>query len=141
MHIYKLFQACDVIDENIILKKTVVKFDQLRKIYVENLEKTEYPNPHYRSEKLKAKLIKHHHDTTLSFESMQTENGQFGSYLVFCSDMDVGNAVKQAYLLGQRDRTKEEALKLGAVIKDASQISDAMITNCAIPGEPFFHPP
>ena len=103
--------VCAIVDANILQKMDVMKLDHLRETYVNHLRKTEYSNEGYRSEKLKAKLLKHYGEK-ISFQSLTTSTGPFQSYLVFNSKADLGKAVMQAYLLGKADKTRDVALSL-----------------------------
>ena len=95
-----------------------MKLDHLRDIYINHLKETKYSNDGYLSEKLEAKLIKNDEEK-LSFHPSQLESGPFESHLVYNSQTDVGKAVKQAYLLGKADKTRDVAITLRADVQKA----------------------
>ena len=102
-------QVCEIVDVDILQKIVVMKLGQLQDIYIDQLRETEFANDGYRSEKLKAKLVKHYIDK-ISFQPLYSGSGPFESYLVYNSKSDVGKAVMEAYLLGKADKTRDVAL-------------------------------
>ena len=107
-------KVCQKIDRDIICDKKIVKLSELRQLYISGLADTEFPNPNYRSENLKAKLEK---DVTycgkLSFCKL---GNQFTSCIVYSSDIDVNCAVKSAYELGSIDMIQDAAMYLHQLI-------------------------
>ena len=90
-------EVCDVIDEDIITHKKVMKLSDLLQVYVSALENTNYPNAKYTGENLKAKLTKNDvYKDKLAFCPLD-HKGKFPSYLVYCSDIDVESAIKCAF--------------------------------------------
>jgi hypothetical protein len=59
----------------VILGKSVVKLNELRKIYVSKLAETEFSNPNYRSENLKVNLEKTY-GKKIMFIKMETHGKQ-----------------------------------------------------------------
>jgi len=49
--------TCAIVEEKVIAQKSVIQLEELRKAYIDELDQTSHPNPMYRSEKLKAKLL------------------------------------------------------------------------------------
>ena len=114
--------VCAIVDINILQKMAVMKLDHLRDRYISHLKGTEYSNEGYRSEKLKAKLVKHY-EKKISFQPLRSDSGHFESYLVFNSMADLGKAVMQAYLLGKTDKTRDVALSLRSDVQKAHRDS------------------
>ena len=48
--------VCDAIQRDVLTAKKLVKLSDLRQIYIANLQTPKYPNPDYRSNKLKLKV-------------------------------------------------------------------------------------
>jgi len=98
--------VCQVISEEVIQKKTVVKLVDLNKMYIAELENTPHANPYHRSEKLKDRLQRHEQfANTIAFCPVG-DHERFQSYLVHSTRMTVGEAVKTSYLLGCGDKIK-----------------------------------
>ena len=115
--------VCDIVDANILQKMAVMKLDHLRDSYIDHLRGTEYSNEGYRSQKLKAKLMKQY-GKKISFQPLRSESGgSFETYLVFNSMADLGKAVMQAYLLGKADKTRDVALSLRSDVQKAHRDS------------------
>ena len=71
----------------------ILKLSELRHIYIANLEATEFANQKYRGEKLNLKLEKcKDYQGQLGFYPI--EAGNFQSYLVFNSKMDICDAIR-----------------------------------------------
>ena len=115
-------QVCEIVDVDILQKIVVMKLGQLQDIYIDQLRETEFANDGYRSEKLKAKLVKHYIDK-ISFQPLYSGSGPFESYLVYNSKSDVGKAVMEAYLLGKADKTRDVALSLRSDVHKARKDS------------------
>ena len=93
-HKMAYMDVCQVINKDIILNKKTMKLTTLTQLYISKLQSSEYPNPNYRSEKLKTKLENDAtYSTNLSFCKLDS-HGQFTSYIVYSSDIDVDRAVK-----------------------------------------------
>ena len=116
-HIRAFDVVCSVITTRVLQLNEVLKLSELHKMYVECLAKTQHSNPNYRSENLKAKLIKHFNDQ-LVFCDMTT-SGRFQSAIVFSSLLDVKTAVKQAFLLGSTDAIENVGKTLHHTIIDS----------------------
>ena len=94
-------------------------------MYVDDLKATQFPNEHSRSKKQKAKLVKHYGER-ISSKAIQTIAGRFGSLLVFNSRKEVGEAVKQVYILGIADNMKYVALNLRQTGQEATQTAEPL---------------
>ena len=82
------------------MNKEVMKLSDLCELYIEHLCQTPFPNPKYRSEKLKFKLTNHEvYGSKLCFVELDRQGEKFQSYLVFSCDLDLPSAVKNGYLL------------------------------------------
>ena len=53
-----LTEVCALVDNKLIKEGGIIKLSDMREIYVARLEKTPFANPKYRSDSLKAKLVK-----------------------------------------------------------------------------------
>ena len=110
--------VCAIVDDQIISKNGVLSLDHLKDAYVDALSKSQFPNTSYRGEKLKSKLIRQYAGA-ISFVSLRKKaDGQFGSYLVYGTSIDTGEAVHLAYILGTADKTKDVAISMRASIQD-----------------------
>ena len=56
VHIKAFKHVCEILEDEVIDRKKVVKLSDLRKEYAKILETTEFANPDYRGEKLKTKI-------------------------------------------------------------------------------------
>ena len=82
------------------MNKEVMKLSDLCELYIEHLCQTPFPNPKYRSEKLKSKLTNHEvYGSKLCFVELDRQGEKFQSYLAFSCDLDLPSAVKNGYLL------------------------------------------
>ena len=70
-----------IVDDKLIKDGGIIKLSDLRSTYVKSLEKTAFANPKYRSENLKAKLIKCYNEH-LSFVQLGSQ-GKYQSSLVY----------------------------------------------------------
>ena len=95
----KAFDAvCQIIDNDVLLEKKVMKLGDLCQVYILNLQGTQFANPNYKAERLKSKLEKHDH-YVLSLSFVLLEQASKG-YLVYSSNIDVVSAMKSAFKLG-----------------------------------------
>lgn len=108
------FQSvCQVVDNAIIQAKGMMRLTDLRQTYVSALDQTAYPNPDYRSENLKMKLMKHAgYQNQLSFCDMQCSK----TNIVYSSSIDVDTAVKLAFKLGSSDVIENTGLEVRQTI-------------------------
>ena len=120
-HAIAFSSVCATVDAQIIQKNGVLQLKYLRDEYVDNIKKTDFPNPNYRGENLKFKLV-HQYADALSFVSL----GQFGTSLVYSTAVDKSEAVRYAYILGTTDKTRDVAISLRASVltrfKEAEQL-------------------
>ena len=54
-------------------------------------------------------------------QTIQSQSARFGTYLVLNTDIKVGETVKQAYIPGTSDKTKDVTLNLRHDVKKAYQ--------------------
>lgn len=96
-----------VIDKEIIGSNKMMKLTDLTKIYIAHLECTNFPNPKFRGEKLKAKLETHgQYKEKVAFCKLN-KKGSFSTYIVYNSQSDITNLVQCAYELGSKDMIQE----------------------------------
>ncbi|KAL5007478.1 hypothetical protein ScPMuIL_016284 [Solemya velum] len=73
-------QVCDKVSKDVVGNNDVLKFVELLKMYTTALDETKFPNPEYRSEKLKAKLQSTYGEQITFCQIEQT--GQYKSQLI-----------------------------------------------------------
>ena len=118
--------VCQQIDQEILKEKDILKLSDLLEVYKTALQETQYPNPNYRGENLKAKLeTSEFYKEKLAFSPLFNK-GKFPTYLVYSSHIDVGSAIRCAYELGTKDLVIEVAGFLRKVILEAFQNSEAL---------------
>ena len=86
-----LTEVCAIVDNMLIKEGGIIKLSDLREIYVARLEKTPFADPEYRSDSLKAKLVKCY-DEHLSFVKLGRQ-GRYQSSLVHKSSVDIGSLI------------------------------------------------
>jgi len=118
--------VCRVIDTNIIHHNEVMKLSDLCSAYISALEDTCFPNKNYRSSKLREKLQRSDkYRDQLRFARL-AKKGQYQTYLVYSSAIDVETAVIHAFTLGQGNPLKEVAQSLRSIILDAFKESSTL---------------
>ena len=93
---------------------------ELNKLYIDELEKTDFPNPNYRSSKLKAKLEHSDLKNILGFSLLNKGDSTFSTYIVFNSGIDVDTAIRSAYDIGSKDHIIDVAMYLRKKIRNFS---------------------
>ena len=110
----------EFLQTRVIVQKEVVKLASLRLLYIQELEKHGFPNPKYRSEKLKAKLENHEIIERIAFTKISHgDKGCITNILVYCANISTADAVTCAYMLGSKDKYKDVALLLRSTIQHA----------------------
>ncbi|KAL5015504.1 hypothetical protein ScPMuIL_009774 [Solemya velum] len=117
-------QVCDKVSKDVVGNNDVLKFVELLKMYTTALDETKFPNPEYRSEKLKAKLQSTYGEQITFCQIEQT--GQYKSQLVYSSSMMLEKAVQSAFMLGSRDTLSDVAETLRNVILNVFENSSAL---------------
>lgn len=83
------------------MNKQVIKPSDLCKVHIEYMWMTAFPNPYYRSEKLKSQSTSREiYDSKIYFVALDREGGSFQLNLVFSCDLDLSSAVKTDTCLG-----------------------------------------
>ena len=103
-------EVCAIVDNKLIKEGGIIKLSDLREIYVARLEKTPFANPKYRSDSLKAKLVKCYNEHQ-SFVQLGRQ-GRYQSSLVHRSSVDIGSLIPMTYELSSTDRLSKMALQL-----------------------------
>jgi len=110
----------DFIQDRVIRQKEVVQLASLRLLYIQELERNEFPNPEYRSEKLKVRLENHEIHERIAFAKVDPGDQGCVTYnLVYSSSISIRDAVAYAYKLGSQDKYVDVALQLRSIIKQA----------------------
>ena len=73
---------CQMISKDILLDQKILKMTTLTQLYILKLQNSEYRNPNYKSEKLKAKLENDITYSTKLSSGKLDSHGQFSSYIV-----------------------------------------------------------
>jgi len=108
------------IQELVIEKNEVVQLASLRLGYIQELEINGFPNPGYRSEKLKAKLENHNIHEHIAFAKVNPGDKGFITYhLVYNASISTAEAVIYAYKLGSKEKYEYVALLLRSIIQQA----------------------
>jgi len=116
--------VCQVIDRDIIISKNMMKLSELTEIYISHVKCTNFPNPKFRGENLKAKLEKHDkYKDRLAFCTLN-RRGNFQSYIVYSSHRDISDTVRCAYELGSRDMIQDVGNYLRQVILESFAKAD-----------------
>ena len=111
--------VCEILENEVIKRKKVIKLNDLRKEYVKMLEATEFANPDYRGEKIKSKIEKSEQfKEKVSFCPLG-DHTRFHSYIIFNRDTNIANAIKESYKLGSQNIILEAGIKLQRVILEA----------------------
>ena len=105
-----------LVKDQIIDKHEVHKLSEFKKIYIDALEKTDFPNNQYRSENFKLKLEKKF-PGKICFLKMNCTS-KFGTYLIYSSSLDISFAIESAYRLGTADTITDVALSLRNTVKE-----------------------
>ena len=103
------------IDREIVIEKKILKLSELREQYVSCLEKTNFPNPEYRAEKLKSKIEKYKdYQGIIGFTHSENNEltGKLQSCLIYNGMIKLDCAVTHAFQSGQSDMIKDVGLFL-----------------------------
>ena len=119
----KLFlHIFQVVDNEILRNKNVMKLAGLCSTYKDALQLTKHTNPNYRADKLKRNLQSRYGQKLCFCQTYK--GGKFNSFLVYNSAMSTNKAVILAYELGSSDMIQDVALYIRKTITDAFQQSD-----------------
>ena len=117
--------VCSIVDNKLIKEGGIIKLSDLREIYVAGLEKTPFASPKYRSDNLKAKLVKCYNEQ-LSFVQLGSQ-GRYQSSIVYKSSVDIGSLVRMTYELSSTDRLSKMALQLYDSIIEKFKTTEAYL--------------
>ena len=108
------------IHDHIIDQHEVLQMSYLRGLYIQELEKNGYPNPDYRTEKLKSRLVNDDVHKLIAFTNVTPgDNGCVTYNLRYSASMSVADAVTFAYKLGSKDQHEDVAMFLRIIIQQA----------------------
>ena len=117
-HQNSLNVVLDFIREVVIGQKEVVQLGTLRHLYVQELERCGFPNPDFRSDKLKTRLQRHEINECIAFTKVfRGDRGCITCNLVYNISISVAEAVTYAYRLGSRDKFEDNALHLRSAVQ------------------------
>jgi len=102
----------------------IVRLASLRLVYTQELERNGFPNPEYRSEKLKKKLEKHE-GIGISMVTADLK-GCINHCLIFSASLSILDAVRNVYEMGSTDKYDEVALLLRGTIKKKYRESNSL---------------
>ena len=105
----------DVIQDQVIRQNKIVQLASLRLVYTQELERNGFPNPKYRSEKLKSKLEKHEGIAVANVTA--DEKGCITYNLIHSASLSISDAVTHAYKMGCKDKYEDVALLLRGTIQ------------------------
>jgi hypothetical protein len=126
-HLKAFTAVLDYIKDIVIEQKEVVQLASLRSLYVHELELNGFPNPDYRSERLKARLENDEIHESIAFAKVDPGDKGFISYnLVYSASISIADAVTYAYKLGSKDKYGDVALLLHSTIQRAFNESKSL---------------
>ena len=109
--------AAKYVHETIITGHKVVQLSSLRLLYIEKLDETPFPNPNYHTDRLRQKLENHPVlGAKLAFTKVKPDDSTWPFYLVYSSEITIGEAISEAYRLASKDSVKDVALLLRGII-------------------------
>ncbi|KAG1682931.1 hypothetical protein GQR58_010461 [Nymphon striatum] len=108
----------DFIRERVIGQKEVVQLGTLRHLYVQELERCGFPNPDFRSDKLKTRLERHTINECIAITKVFSgDRGCIAYNLVYSTSISVAEAVTCAYRIGSKDKFEDVVLHLRSVVQ------------------------
>lgn len=126
-HLKAFTAVLDFIQDLVIRQNKVVQLVSLRLLYIQELERNGFPNPEYRSEKLKAKLQNHDIHEWITFAKVNPgDKGCITYNLVYSASISVTDAVTYAYMLGSKDKYEDVALLLRGIIQQTFNESKSL---------------
>uniref|UniRef100_UPI00358EEDC6 uncharacterized protein n=1 Tax=Myxine glutinosa TaxID=7769 RepID=UPI00358EEDC6 len=115
-HQMAMAEVTKVVGKEIIAEKKIMKLSVLLKVYTNRLQDSPHPNPNFRSTNLKKKLEKYDaYQRSLGFCQM----GDFQSYLVYNTQINVDSAVRKAYQLASEDTVALVGTQMHQSIQEA----------------------
>lgn len=119
-HVNAFDRVLQVLSKNVIDQNNIMQLSSLRLVYIEQLERNNYPNPSYQSEKLLRRLQKHAISDLICFTKVNPgDKGCLSFILIYSKDITVAEAVAYSYKLGSVDKYAEVALHIRALIQKA----------------------
>ncbi len=110
-HLKAFTAVLDFIKDLELGQKEVVQLASLHLLYVQELERNGFPNPEYRSEKLKVRLDNHAIHEWIAFAKVHPcDKGCITYNLVYSASISIADAVTYAYQLGSKDKYEDVAL-------------------------------
>ena len=104
----------------------IVKLSDTSRYYVTLLEKSDFPNAEYKSEKLKHKLLKHELGGKIAFISLNKRKGKFSLQLIFSTVISQAQAITTAYNVCTEDSLSQVEARLRDVIRNSFHNSEKM---------------
>lgn len=109
-HANAFASVCKIVDDVVLKQRNILMLKNLCDTYRHTLENSDHKNPNFRSENLKTKLEKHY-GSHLSFCPL----GQFHSYILYNSNVEINQVMKYAYELGSKDVIETAGARLHQV--------------------------
>ncbi|KAG1668503.1 hypothetical protein GQR58_017845 [Nymphon striatum] len=104
--------------KRVIGQKDVVQLGTLCHLYVQELERCGFPNPDFRSDKLKTRLERHEiNECIVITKVFSGDRGCIAYNLVYSTIISVAEAVTCAYRIGSKDKFEDVALHLCSVVQ------------------------
>ena len=118
-HIKACKHVCEILEDEAIDRKKVVKLSDLRKECAKILETTEFVSPAYRGEKLKTKIEKSEQFKEKLSCCPLDDDTRLHSYIIFSRNIDIGDAIKESSNI-----ISEAGFKLRNIILEAFSKSE-----------------
>ena len=126
LNLYRTISYENYSCNEIITNQHVMSLSVLRDHYIHQLEQENYPNPHFRSEKLIKKIEKDESISQLISFSEVSWKGCISFWLVFSSEMSISKVVAASYLAASEDKLKDVATFIREVVLKAFKSSKEM---------------
>ena len=116
--------VCEILEDEVVDRKKVVKLSDLRKEYAKILETTEFASPDYRGEKLKMKIEKSEQFKGKLLFGPLGDDTKFHSDIILSRNIDIGDAINESYKIGSSNIISEAGFKLRNIILEAFSKSE-----------------
>ena len=113
-HVQAFNAVSNVLNDKVLKNMEILRLNDLKNIYITELERSEFKNEKFRGGKLKKKIETHaNFSDTVSFVKHDAgSKGSVISYLVYSRKRNLASAIKNSYKLGSMDTLKECAMTI-----------------------------